>query len=71
MELRLVVTVHLDAFNMAQGGGFTTYDKIGKRQTSVVWPGFPNGEMPCEVALTWIAEQYQRLYGAQLALPES
>lgn len=72
MEIRLVLTLHLDAFNMAQGGGFTTYNLHGKKVASMAWPQLPGGERTLEDAVALLTRYYlvyQETYGHQLGLP--
>lgn len=65
---RLVITLHVDAFNMAVGGGITWYDMYGRRLACKVWPGLPHGERTVEEAARWLAGEGVTERARQLTL---
>lgn len=63
MERKLLITLHLDAFNMAVGGAFTVYDHEGRKISTFVVPSFNGGEQTAPDAAADIARIYEAMCG--------
>jgi hypothetical protein len=63
MTTLLKISLHLDAFNMAQGGGFAWYDSAGRLVASEAFPAFVDGELTeveaAELLVTLAVERRQ------------
>lgn len=58
MERRLVITLHLDAFDLVDGAAWTTYDVHGKRLACEVYPGLGRALMAPEEAATLVLDRW-------------
>lgn len=68
MEHRLVLTLHLDAFDLAQGGGWTEYDVDGEQVASEAYPAFSEPDLFPDAALQHLLDRWLAHHARQQAL---
>ncbi len=69
MERRLVLVLHLDAFELVQGGGWSEHDTDGNQTAGAAIPAWPDGDLLPGVAAMRLLTDWTDHRFRQLKLP--